>query len=318
VITYIIRRLIHGFFIIIIVTVLVFSMMRMLPGDPITLFLSESEMEEITPEQIAVLKHKYGLDKPLIMQYIDWISHVARGDLGTSMISDTPVIEDLARVLPRTLHLGLTAFLISIIVGITVGVISAVRRGTWWDTVLTILANLGITVPIFWMGILLIYIFGYYLDLLPIYGYTSPFKDFWLSTKQSIMPIFCLSIIPIASGARLTRSTMLEVIRQDYIRTAWAKGLRERTVIIRHTLKNALLPVIIFKGMTFRHIFGGSVLIETVFNIPGMGRLTVDAIFNHDYPIVQSVLLFMAIIVVFVNLIIDFSYGWLDPRTRYE
>ncbi|MBW1769106.1 MAG: ABC transporter permease, partial [Deltaproteobacteria bacterium] len=159
--------------------------------------------------------------------------------------------------------------------------------------------------------------FGYYLDWLPLHGYTSPFKDFWLSLKQSIMPIFCLSIIPIASGARLTRSSVLEVVRQDYIRTAWAKGLSERSVIIRHTLKNALLPVVTFKGMTFRHIFGGSVLIETVFNIPGMGRLTVDAIFNHDYPIVQAVLLFMAMMVVFVNLLVDLSYAWLDPRTRY-
>ncbi|MBW1863912.1 MAG: ABC transporter permease [Deltaproteobacteria bacterium] len=201
---YIIRRLLHGVLIvfIVIVSVLVFLIMRMLPGDPVLLYLTDSEVDSFTPEQVELVRHKFGLDKSLPMQYINWIFDVVRGDLGTSMVSDTPVIEDIVRCLPRTLHIGLTAWILSVILGIAAGVISGVRRGTWWDTILTILANLGITIPIFWMGILLIYLFGYYLDWLPLHGYTSPFKDFWLSLKQSIMPIFCLSIIPEPHGPR--------------------------------------------------------------------------------------------------------------------
>ena len=215
------------------------------------------------------------------------------------------------------MYIGGLAFMISIVIGIPIGVIAAMRRGTWVDNLLTSLGNIGITIPVFWLGILLIYFFGLKLHILPVYGYTSPFKNFWLSVQQMLMPVFCLSIPPIASAVRLTRSSMLEVLRQDYVRTAWSKGLRERVVITRHALKNGLIPVVALKGMTLASIVGGSVLIETVFSIPGMGRLAVEALFSQDYTVVQGVMLVSGIVVLGTNLIIDLSYGWLDPRIRY-
>ena len=191
--------------------------------------------------------------------------------------------------------------------------IAAIRRGKWIDTVVTALAYLGVCIPIFWLGILMIYGFGLKLDWLPIAGYTSPFDDFWLSTKQLVMPVTCLSIFGLASIARQMRSSMLEVIRQDYIRTAWAKGLRERVIVMRHALKNSLIPIITLIGMGSHH-FGGSVMVETVFAIPGIGRLMVTSLFGHDYVVVQSGVLIIAIIIIFTNLIVDISYGWLDPQ----
>lgn len=315
--TYLIRRSIQAVVVLIIVTVFIFLVMRMLPGDPILMIVTNDQLSESTPEQIAALRHEFGLDKPMAVQYFSWISGVIRGDLGVSMISRTPVLDNIRQRMPITLHLGLTAFLIGLALGIPAGVISAVRRGSLLDTIVTALANVGITVPIFWLGILLIYLFALKFRILPVYGYTSPFVDFWQSTKQLIMPVFCLAIVPLAGNARITRNSMLEVMRQDYIRTAWSKGLQERWIIIRHAMKNGLIPVITICGMGLSQIFGGSVIIETVFNIPGMGRLAVSGIFSHDYPIVQAVTLLIALIIILANLAVDISYGWLDPRIRY-
>jgi peptide/nickel transport system permease protein len=178
-------------------------------------------------------------------------------------------------------------------------------------------ANIGITIPVFWLGYLLIYTFGLKLGWLPIYGYTSPTKDFWLNTRQIIMPVICLAITGMAYTARQMRSAMLEVIRQDYIRTAWSKGLRERVVILKHALKNSLIPVITLMGIGVGLVFGGSVLVETVFAIPGIGRLLVSSVFAQDYQVVQSGTLVIAFIVILSNIIVDISYGWLDPRIRY-
>ena len=186
------------------------------------------------------------------------------------------------------------------------------------DTLVTTLANIGITVPIFWLGIMLIWLFSVYLHWLPVMGYTSPFEDFVQNTKQLIMPVLCLAIFPIASNTRLMRSSMLEVLRQDYIRTAWSKGAPERSVIISHALKNSLIPIVTLAGMGISGIIGGSVLIEQVFNIPGMGRLAVDSLFQHDYTYVQGITLVMTTIVVLSNLLVDVSYGWIDPRIRYD
>ncbi len=303
--------------VLLIVTIIVFLMVRLLPGDPILIYLTQQDLDEITQEQVDAIRHDLGLDRSLVTQYIDWIGSVATGDLGTSIIHRGKVGDDIKRRLPITLHLGGLAFIISIIVGIPMGVIAAVRRGTWLDSLLTSLGNLGITIPIFWLGILLIYAFGLKLDWLPIFGYTSPFKDFWLNTQQIILPVFCLAVPAIASAVRMTRSSMLEVMRQDYIRTAWSKGLRERLVIMRHALKNGLIPVVTLKGITLAAIVGGSVLVETVFSIPGMGRLAVEGLFSQDYAVVQAVILVVGIVVLAINLLIDLSYGWLDPRVRY-
>ena len=314
---YIVRRLIQGLIILVIVTILVFSAMRFLPGDPLMLFIAQNQLDTLTPKQMEAFRHEFGLDKSVPAQYIDWISGVFKGDLGTSIFYREKVATLIGERLPVTFYLGIIAFLISSIVGTTAGVICAVRRGKWLDTTVTVLANLGITTPSFWFGILLIYLFALKLGWLPVCGYTSPFENFMLSTKQVLMPVFCLCLIPIASLARQARSSMLEVVRQDYIRTAWAKGLRERIIIIRHALKNGLIPVVTLLGMQVRNIFGGAVLIETVFNIPGIGRLMVQAAFGQDYQVVQAGVLVLAVVVMLSNLLVDLSYGWLDPRIRY-
>jgi peptide/nickel transport system permease protein len=224
----------------------------------------------------------------------------------------------VAKRLPITIHLGIMASILSIVFGTFSGVVSALRRGKHQDTFVTLFANLGICIPVFWLAIIMIYLFGLKLGWLPVFGYTWPFDDFWMSTKQSIMPIICLAIVPLSGTARQTRSSMLEVINQDYIRTAWAKGLPERDVVLRHAIKNGLIPVVTLIGFNVRYIFGGSVLIETVFNIPGMGRLLVDAVSSQDYGIVQIGTLIVAGVVVITNLLVDLSYGWLDPRVRYN
>jgi peptide/nickel transport system permease protein len=315
--TYIVRRLIQAVFVIIIVSLLVFIVIRFLPGDPVLMYLSREEFTNLTMEEVEHVRHELGLDRSLLVQYFDWLSDLSRGNLGTSLFYQENVANLLAQRVPVTLHLGIWAFIISAIIGIGMGTISALRRGKAIDTLTTVLANIGITMPIFWLGILLIYLFGLQLQFLPIYGYTSPFTDFWLNTKQIILPVICLAFFPLASSARQTRSSMLEVIRQDYIRTAWAKGLRERVIVMRHVLKNGLIPVITLKGMSLSHILGGSVLIETVFSIPGMGRLSVEAVLSQDYAIIQAVILLSAVMVVLANLLVDITYGWLDPRIRY-
>ena len=316
--TYIIRRLLHAALVVVIVSLMVFLLMRLLPGDPILMYVTSGDLQSATKEYIAHLKHELGMDRPLLVQYVDWLFHAVRGDLGKSILHKYDVMEEIGHRLPITLYLGLTAFVIGCIIGPLLGVISAVRRGKWVDNLVTILANLGITAPPFWLGALLIYIFGLYLGLLPIYGYTSPFEDFWLSLRQSLMPIFVLATFPIASAARQTRSSVIEVMRQDYVRTAWAKGLSEKVVIMRHVLKNALMPVVTLQGMSLRNIIGGSVLVETVFVVPGMGKLAVDGMLSQDYAVVQGVILVVAVTVVVSSLIVDILYGWLDPRIQYE
>lgn len=277
-----------------------------------------SEVGNFTPEQYHELQVKFGLDKSLPEQYVRWIGNVLRGDFGVSILMQEQVSTLIARRLPITVHLGIVSVIVSSVLGISFGVICALRRGKWIDTAVTLLANLGITVPSFWVGILLIYFLSLKLGWLPVSGYTSPMDNFWFSTKQILMPVFCLSVFSIATLTRQTRSSMLEVVRQDYIRTAMSKGLRERIIVIRHTVKNALIPVVTILGFQVGVIFGGSVLIETVFNIPGMGRLLTNAVFEQDYQIVQAGVLILACFVVIANLLVDISYGWFDPRIRYN
>jgi peptide/nickel transport system permease protein len=304
--------------VLVIITLLVFLAMHLLPGDPIMIYISSGQLTESNPEQIRMLEHQFGLDKPLMMQYLSWVGGISHGDFGTSITRHVPVTELATQRLPITLYLSLLALIISIILGIPAGILSAVRRGTWIDNLVTITANAGITIPTFWLGIILIYIFSLKLGWLPVQGYTSPFVDFGKSVSQAIMPVFCLAIFSISSITRQTRSSMLEVMRQDYIRTAWSKGLKERIVITRHGIKNGLIPVVTLIGMSLSMVVGGSVLIETVFNIPGLGRLLVQSVFSKDFQVVQGFTLIIAIIVLLTNLIVDISYGWFDPRIRYN
>ena len=315
--TYILRRIIQAIFVLIIVSIIVFVLVRLLPGDPILMIVSQSTLSETSQEEIDRLRHQYGLDRSLIVQYVDWLTDVVRGDFGNSIVLREPVIKQISKRVPITFNLSIISFILSLMIGVPAGVISAVRRGKWQDTLVTILANLGITIPVFWLGIMMIYCFALYLGWLPVYGYTSPFVDFTKSIKQMIMPVACLAIFPVASLMRQTRSSMLEVMQQDYVRTAWSKGLKERQVIIKHALKNGLIPVITLLGISFSHIIGGSVLVETVFNIPGVGRMAVNAVFSQDYSILQGFTFLIAAFILIVNLVVDISYGWLDPRIRY-
>jgi peptide/nickel transport system permease protein len=316
--TYIIRRLFIAVFVLIIVTLIVFFVMRLLPGDPLIIFMGRSAgISSMSPEQLEYLRIQYGLDKPLMVQYTTWLAGIFHGDLGKSIYYHEDVGQLLRDRFPVTLHLGLSAYILSSIGGIVLGGLAAIRRGTWIDALTTTLANIGITIPVFWLGYMMILLFGLKLHWLPIAGYTAPREDFWLSTKQAIMPIICLAITGLAYIARQMRSSMLEVIRQDYIRTAWSKGLSERIVINKHALKNSLIPVITLLGIGIGMVFGGSVLVETVFAIPGIGRLLVQSVFAQDYVVVQSGTLIIATIIILSNLLVDIGYGWLDPRIRY-
>jgi peptide/nickel transport system permease protein len=316
--TYIIRRLFMAVVVLVIVSLIVFFVMRLLPGDPLVIFMGQQAGSgAMSQEQLELLRVRYGLDKPLMVQYANWMLGIFQGNLGKSIYYHEDVGKLLLERFPITLHLGLLAYVLSSVGGIALGGLAAIRRGTWIDTLATTLANIGITIPVFWLGILMIYLFGLKLGWLPIAGYTSPLEDFWLSTKQAIMPVICLAITGLAYIARQMRSSMLEVIRQDYIRTAWSKGLSERVVINKHALKNSLIPVITLLGIGIGFVFGGSVLVETVFAIPGIGRLLVTSVFAQDYVVVQSGTLVIATVIVLSNLLVDIGYGWLDPRIRY-
>ncbi|HSW57185.1 MAG TPA: ABC transporter permease [Dehalococcoidales bacterium] len=316
--TYITRRLLLGLITIILITIIVFLVMRLLPGDPLVLYLSAGEIGTLNEQQLWELREKYGLNDILPVQYINWVGNLAQGDFGLSIFYDDSVSTLIKQRIPITLHLGIAAFIFGNALGIFAGVICAMRRGKWIDTIITFLANIGITMPGFLAGIFLIFLFSLTLGWFPTGGYTSPFTDFWLSTKQLLMPVFCMSLFTIAAQCRQARSSMLEVIQQDYIRTAWAKGLSERLITTRHALKNALIPVITIMGLQVSLIFGGSVLIETIFNIPGIGRLMASSMLQQDFMVVQAVVLLLGIAVVLANLTVDISYGWLEPRIRFD
>jgi peptide/nickel transport system permease protein len=308
-----------GLIIAFLVSVIVFFAIRLLPGDPLVIFIGKSAQSgTISAAQLADLRKQFGLDDPILVQYGHWISGILHGNLGESINYRTSVNTLMAERFPITLHLGLLAFVFNLVFGIILGLAAAFRRNTWIDYTVTFLANIGVSVPQFWLAILLIIVFGIRLNWLPVTGYTSPFTDFWMSTRQIIMPVFCLSITMLATTARLVRSSMLEVTRQDYIRTAWAKGLGERAIILRHALKNGLIPVFTMVGIDLSMVFAGSVLVETVFAIPGVGRLLVTSVFAQDYVVIQSGTLIIALIIIFANLVVDISYGWLDPRIRYS
>ena len=316
--TYIIRRILGAIVVLVLVSVVVFLAMRMLPGDPIQLMMAKSEVVAMDQKALDIARHQFGLDRPLIVQYFSWVGGVFKGDFGTSIMSRGPVAHEMWRRLPITLHVGLLAFVIGLVIGIPAGIVCAVKRGRWADGFVTGLANIGITVPVFWLGLMMIYLFALRLKWLPVQGYTSPFIDFWKSTEQLVMPVFCLALFPLAGTVRQTRSSMLEVLGQDYVRTAWSKGLKQKAVIMKHSLKNSLIPVVTLSGMQLTMVIGGAVIVEKVFNIPGLGRYLIDSINAQDYPAVQSGVLLIAIIVVAINLLIDLSYGWLDPRIRYN
>jgi peptide/nickel transport system permease protein len=311
---FIVRRLMMTLVVLLFVSIISFMLIELIPGDPAVTTLGVLA----TQAQIDALRKEMWLDRPLLVRYGHWMGNVLRGDFGQSMILNRDVTQLIVERLPITLHLVSMALILSTVLGVSAGVICAVTRGSALDQTLTFLANIGISIPVFWLGILGVYLLGLQLDWLPVMGYTSPTEDFWLSTKQIIMPVICISLANLAVMTRQARSSTLEVIRQDYIRTARAKGLMERVVITRHALKNALIPIVTLLGLSLPFLVSGSVLVETVFNIPGMGRLLVNSVFSKDFLLTQAGVLIVGGVVSLSNLVVDISYGWLDPRIRYQ
>jgi len=309
---FIIKRLLISLLIVFIVSVFAFSLMHILPGDPARIVLGESADQSA----VDALRAKMNLDKPIPQQYFLWISGVFKGDWGYSIIYSRPVGDILSERVPRTLAITIPAMIISVIVGILCGILSATKRGKLIDQIISIFSTLGIGMPQFWVAVFGILIFAVQFKILPIQGFTPPTKDFNMYVQQAILPVFAMSITLIASVTRQTRSGMLEVMHQDYIRTARANGLSQNRVVLRHALRNALITVVTIIALQVRVVIGGSVIVEQVFNIPGIGTLMLTAITERDYMIVQSCVLIISMCTVGANLIADISYGLIDPKIR--
>jgi len=276
----------------------------LIPGDPVALMLGENAR----PEEIAALRTNLGLDQPLPVRYVRYIGDVLRGDLGRSIRENRPVIDEIAAVWPNTLQLTVAAMVLAVSIGIATGVFSALYPGGVTDALMRVLALIGLSMPVFWLGLVLIYLFGYYFRLFPVGGTGS-----W---RHLVLPAITLAAPSIAIVSRMTRSTMLEIMREDYVRTATAKGLVTNAVVTRHVLRNALIPIVTVIGLQFGQLMGGAVLTETVFAWPGLGRMIVRAIFARDYVLLQGGVLVFAASFVFINLLVDISYAYIDPRTR--
>ncbi|WP_022712038.1 ABC transporter permease [Pseudochrobactrum sp. AO18b] len=294
------------------VSVIVFGMQKLLPGDPILALAGEDR----DPQTIAYLQEKYRLNDPVITQYLSWLGRIMTGDFGVSIRTEKPVLELILQKLPVTLQLAAFAMIIALLIGVPAGIISAVRKGTLTDYSINIAALSGLSIPNFWLGILLILFVSVQWQLLPSSGYTSPFENLGQNIRTMIMPAFVLGTGLAGVLMRHTRSAMLGVLRSDYVRTARAKGLNEKTVILRHALRNALVPIITLTTLLFGELLAGAVLTEQIFTIPGFGKLIVDAVFTRDYAVVQGVVLCTAVGFILMNLLADILYIIVNPRLR--
>ena len=294
------------------VSVLIFGLQQLLPGDPAVILAGE----ERDPTVVAHLHEKLHLDEPLPVRYLYWAAAVLKGDLGESVRIQKPVLELILEKLPVTLELALLAILIALAIGITAGIVSAVAKDSVWDYAANVIALWGLSTPNFWLGIMLILLFSVTLGWLPASGYVSPFEDLEGNLAAMIMPAFVLGNAIAAVLMRHTRSAMLQVLNSDYVRTARAKGLDERVVVLKHALRNALIPVVTLGALEFGTLLSGAVLTEQVFTIPGFGKLIVDAVFNRDYAVVQGVVLFTATAYITLNLLADLAYFLVNPRLR--
>ena len=307
------RRLLATIPVMAIVAVLVFSMLRLTPGDPASIIAGAAA----TSADIAGIRDKLGLDRPIVEQFAIWIGNLLRGDLGESFFFKKTVASLVADRLEPTLALATLTMLWSIAVAVPLGVVAAYKQGTWVDRVVMGFSVLGFSVPVFVIGYLLIYLFAIELAWLPVQGYQPLREGFWGFLQRLILPSLTLSVIYIALIARITRTSVLEVLGEDYIRTARAKGLPRTTVLMRHALRNAAVPIVTVIGIGAALLIGGVVVTESVFSIPGLGRLTVDAVLARDYPTVQAVILLFSLVYVLLNLLVDVAYTFLDPRIRY-
>src|SRR5262245_49458280 len=297
---------------------LVFLIMRVIPGDVALLIFGGDAAGTIDPKQLAAMRERLGLNDPLIVQFGRWLWGVVRFDFGTSLWTGRPVIEELMIRLPLSLELALLATLVSVVISIPLGMLAAARQDTWVDYVVRVVSIGGLAIPSFWVGILIILFLVIRFGWGPPLEFTPPWVDPWANFQQMVWPVVTVGYRYAAVTTRMTRSTLLEVMRDDYIRTAWAKGLAERTIVIRHALKNAMLPVMALIGTEFAFLIGGLVVTETVFALNGVGRFVVDAVAHRDYPVVQALVFVIAGSFVIVNLLVDLTYAWFDPRIRYR
>jgi peptide/nickel transport system permease protein len=304
------KRILEVIPVLFIVSVIVFSMMHLLPGDPTLLMLAGAEGGSIPQERLNELREIMGLNKPLYEQYINFITNALSGDLGTSIRLRTPVTEVLLQKIPYTLMLSLLGLIFSVILGVFIGLIAALFKDTWIDHFSMTLSLIGVSMPVYWLGLLLILFFSINLNIFPSSGATG-----W---KSIVLPSLTLGFVSAGLISRLLRSSLLEVLNEDYIRTAKGKGLTNTIILIKHALKNAMIPVITILGLQFGNMLAGAVVTETVFSRPGLGRLVVNGILWKDYPLVQGTVLFIACIYVFVNLFVDISYSWFDPRIKLK
>ena len=291
--------------------------MRLIPGDPALVILSEGDAS-FTQGELEALRHELGTDRPIMVQYLDWVTGLAQGDLGESYWRrGLPVWELLGDRIPRTLQLAVMAIVIAVIFAVPLGVLSAIKPDSPIDYLSRVFTLVGISIPTFFSGILLTLILIRAFGWLPPLGYEDIWEDPWANVKQLVLPALALGFYDMAFIARVTRSSMMEILREDYMRTARAKGLRETAVLVRHGLENAVLPILTISGWQFGRLFGGTVIIEKIFLIPGVGQLLIDAIYQRDFPTIQAVIVIVALSIVVVNLLVDLLYGWLDPRIRY-
>jgi peptide/nickel transport system permease protein len=317
---YAIRRVLLFIPTLLVATVLVFTLFWIVPGDPALTILAGGEGDggSVSPAQLQQLRQTLGLDRPIYVQYGNWLWNVFRGDLGTSLWYKTPVWDQLKDRFLVTMELAVMAILLAFFVAVPLGVTSAVKQDTGFDYLSRIFSGIGIALPTFWLGILIVYALASFFQWLPPLGYATLWDDPLLNLQQLIFPALTLAFHDLAFTARVTRSSMLEVMREDYLRTARAKGMIEILVIGRHALKNALLPVVTISGYQFGRLLGGVIIVESIFVVPGMGTLLIDSIVHRDFIVLQAIVLLIAAVVLILNLMIDLLYGMLDPRIHYQ
>jgi len=309
---YLVRRLLLTLPVLFFVSLIVFSLIALIPGDPARIMLGE----EVSKTALEALRKDLGLDRPLVIRYLIWVTHLLRGDLGRSVRDGRPVLDTLLLKLPVTVELAVVSLVVAWAIAIPAGVVAAYKQRTPVDYAATAVALAGVSIPNFWLGIMLIYLLAVNRHLLPPSGYVEPWIDLTRNVRLMVMPAIVLGTALAALVMRLLRSSMLEVLGSDFIRTARAKGLTDTVVVTRHALKNAMIPVITVMGLQLSGLLGGAVITETIFSVPGLGRLTVDSILTRDFPMIQGVVLFAALAVVATNLTVDLTYAVLDPRIR--
>jgi peptide/nickel transport system permease protein len=311
--SYITRRILATIPVMLVVALFVFSLLYIAPGDPAAIIAGD----QATPQDVERIRASLGLDRPFVVRFGEWLWHIIHGDLGTSIFTNLPVTHMIAQRIEPTLSLMALTMIISLTTAIPMGVTAAWKHGSWIDRLVMLTAVLGFSTPVFVLGYLLAYVFALELDWLPVQGFTPISAGFWPFLRNLILPAVALGLIYISLIARITRAAMLEVLSQDYVRTAKAKGVGQRAILFVHALKNAAVPIVTIVGIGFAALIGGAVVTESVFAIPGLGRLTIDAILRRDYPVIQGVVLLFSFVYVIVNLIVDLLYTLFDPRIRY-